>query len=128
MGNNGSLNGIVFYRGLRNLPVRIAEQGILVNKAYTSCSYDIEAALHFTKDKCCIMKFTIPNEVKYCDLLESRVGHTEEREVLIQRNTQFINFEPSTELYKGYTVYSCILKLYAMPVVTLEDKRKQEAL
>jgi antitoxin component YwqK of YwqJK toxin-antitoxin module len=134
MRNNGSLKDIVLFRGLTNLPQLISEQGILVNKAYTSCSYWIREAYYFAKGKsehghCCIMKFTIPDEIKYCDLYRGHGGLNKgEKEVIIQRNTQFVNFVSLGKNQRGYHVYSCTLKLYAMPIVTEEDKLKQDAL
>ncbi len=123
MGNNHSLRGTPFFRGVHGLDMFIKEQGTLINKAYSSCSTDIEEALKFTGDECCIVTFLIPDEVKFYNYQTLGINDTE-REVLIQRNTQLDHFRLSLA-HKGRRVYSCVLKLYAVPIISDSDKKKQ---
>lgn len=114
MTNNGELNNVVLYRGIGNgvIPAVISgSSGILVNKAYTSCSFRMDIAKNFLEedDECCVLVFSIPSNVKYYIYKDDN----DEQEVLIQRNTQFTiditNSQPP--------VYNAYLSLWSPPVI-----------
>lgn len=121
MHNDGSLKGKVLYRGIHG--IIIEEQGVLINKAYSSSSTNIDVALNFVEGQCCIIAFEIPPEVKFFKYED--IGRPDEKEILIHRNTQFVELR-HTNTYKNVRIYSCILKLYAMPIITREDIEKQK--
>ena len=99
----------LFYRGVHGLDYFIETQGILVNKAYSSCSSDINQSFKFSGDECCIIVFTIPNDINYFEYKSLGINDYEQ-EILIQRNTQFVEFKPITSSYNGVQIYNCVLK------------------
>jgi len=119
MYNNGSLKGKIIYRGIYNLEGLIKTQDVLVNTAYSSSSFSIDTAHNFIKAGCCIIAFTVPDEIKYIDYADI-IKKDSEIEVLIQRNTQFVNIKKHST-HKGRPIYTGILKLYASPIITDKD-------
>lgn len=114
MSNNGELNNLILYRGIGNgvIPAVISgSSGVLVNKAYTSCSFKLNVAKGFLDedDECCILVFTIPANIKYYIYKDDN----DEKEVLIQRNTQFtINLSNSQP-----PIYNANLSLWEPPAI-----------
>ena len=113
MTNNGELNNVLLYRGIGNgvIPAIISgSSGILINKAYTSCTFKLHIAKNFLdeNDECCILVFNIPENIKYYIYKDDN----DEQEVLIQRNTQFIidisNSKPP--------IYNASLTLWDPPI------------
>jgi hypothetical protein len=113
-----------FFRGIGSgvIPIVLEySSGILVNKSYSSCTYILDKAMEFTSDKCCILQFTIPHDIKYHKFIDQREG-----EILLERDTQFIiDTQNST-----HPVYSAILTKYISPIIdnTSTEKELAEAL
>ena len=116
----------LFYRGFGGgiIPMIIeAGSGVLVNKSYSSCTSILDKAIEFAStDKCCILMFTIPSDLKYHKFSDQR-----EQEVLVERNTQFIIDKKSSK----YPVYNAILTRWEPPSIidnTYSRKDISEAL
>lgn len=114
-----------FFRGIGSGVIPIAleySSGILVNKSYSSCTFILDKAMEFTSDdKCCILQFTIPSDIKYHKFIDQREG-----EILLERNTQFIIDVDNSK----HPVYSAILTKYIPPIIddTSTGKELAEAL
>lgn len=77
------------YRGIPgSLYDAIKYQGIMVNKGYTSSTTDINTAIAFSQgnERGVVLIFSIPPHMK----IHEYGGH--EKEILIERNTQFTHF------------------------------------
>lgn len=120
MKNDNSMKNKLLYRGVHGLTIQ--NEGVLVNKAYSSSSTDIDVSMDFIEGNCCIIAFEIPSEITFFPF--NILGRDNESEYLINRNTQFVEFR-HTNTYKGVRVYSCILKLYAVPIITKSDLEKR---
>ena len=79
----------IYYRGIATDINDINNNGgVIVNKAYTSCSNSIDEAKKYMDDSekgCCVIVFKIPPDIK-THIFENQ----QEGEVLIERNTQFV--------------------------------------
>lgn len=98
--------------------------GVLVNKSYTSASTDHEVAKDFGPLVLC---FTLPRTIKRHDYSStSHNGNDYEKEILIERNTQFVGYR---EEKKGdYTlVYTTIVK-WEPPVMTASQSEYKTSL
>jgi hypothetical protein len=73
-------------------------QNELIDYGYIHASRDIQVAMNFSGDNCCVLKFRIPKDLKYlvCDDIENQskisVGDPDMKEIFIQRNVVFSNF------------------------------------
>jgi hypothetical protein len=125
-------NGTVLYRGLNMIMEGLDKTSILVNKGFSSCTTDLNVTRSFVNttepvgDYCCIVAFTLPSDIKYY-VYPDDDKKNREREVLLERNTQFSMFEKITDYrVPGYEYYSCILSKYKPPVITKEDIKKRD--
>lgn len=86
-------------------------QGIIVNKGYTSSTTDIDTAIAFSQGKIrgVVLEFTIPVGMK----IHPYTGRGE-HEILIERNTQFINFVEKKIIDNTLFVETALLK-YTLP-------------
>ena len=86
-------------------------QGIIVNKGYTSSTTDIDTAIAFSQGEIrgVVLEFTIPIGMK----IHSYTGRGE-HEILIERNTQFINFVEKKFVDNILFVETALLK-YTLP-------------
>lgn len=86
---NVALRDVELYRGIPKIFITNALQNynIINNLAYTSCSKSFDIAKKFwdTEERCCIIKFILPDDIKFLELAKKN-----EEEILIQRNTMFI--------------------------------------
>ena len=125
-------NGTVLYRGLNMIMDGLYKTSIIVNKGFSSCTTDLNVTRSFVNttepvgDYCCIVAFTLPSDIKYY-VYPDDDKKDREREVLLERNTQFSMFEKITDYrVHGYEYYSCILSKYTPPVITKEEIRKRD--
>lgn len=109
------LKGKIFYRGIADplIPMSIKYgSNVLVNRAYTSSTTDLDIIKSYVnQDGCCILKFLIPANIQ--TYIYRYSGAYTEKEVLIQRDTQFvINLELST-----HPIYYAELRSYHPPII-----------
>lgn len=96
MKNTGEYNDVIIYRGYSGgfIPMALeTTSGVIVDTAYGSSTTSLDIAKKFiSNDGCCIIAFKIPNNIKYHKFVKDY-----EKEILIERNTQFIiNLDYST--------------------------------
>lgn len=104
---------MVVYRGISRKRYEMAtSSGVLVNKAFTSSSVDLEHAKKFGTVVLC---FAIPSSIGGL-----RLDNTYEDEVLIERNTQLVSFR-ERGVYSNVLVVDCTLAKYEPPSI---EKRK----
>ena len=102
---NETINDIIYYRGIStDIKYTIDNNdGVIINKAYTSCSNSIDEAKKYMNDSnngCCILVFKIPLDIKTYIFENQKEG-----EVLIERNTQFVIDTENSR----HPIYSAIL-------------------
>lgn len=115
MSNNGELRNTLLYKGMSGgfIPMSIeASSGVIINKSYVSSSLTLDSANEFVSDDgCCVICFTIPDNIKYYKYGIEVNKKDREQEILIERNTQFvINVEES-----NYPVYYATLSKWVPP-------------
>jgi hypothetical protein len=116
MRNDGSLEETMLYRGYSNgfIPTMLRQSNVITSKSYNSSTSDINVAKKsFTSDDgCCIIMFKIPYNIKYY-IYPQTIGKYTEREILIQRNVQFvIDIQNSS-----HPVYIAELQLWNPPII-----------
>ena len=101
---------IKVYRGIQT-----NFQNELVNKSFTSSSTTIDAAARFTENA--IFEFYIPMHIKtyIFKYKKNRANSLIEKEILIERNTKFINITNTFRTYKSIPIYSAELIKYYKP-------------
>lgn len=100
-----------FYNSLRNT-------GVIVNKGYTSSSLSLEQAIAFSQgyERGVVLEFVIPSGMKI-----HKYGGAEQ-EVLIERNTQFVNFLEKSTIHNTLYVETIITK-YSLPDKSALDSK-----
>lgn len=121
MMKNNNLKNTVVFRGVNGIDLN--RFPVLVNKAFTSTSTNKIIANQFSGDDCCIIRFTIPDNIKTIlfEYNKNTSAALKEDEILIERNTQFVDIKPSP-IPK---VFDAILKKYSPPNVQ-QDLQHQE--
>ena len=106
-----------FYRGIngyeKNLIttlIRTEEKGsgaifTLFKKEYLSCSINILCALRFSESECCLLRFQIPENIKYYNGIKK--GTRDEGELVLQRNILVYAFERKGEFFRGVEIIDC---------------------
>jgi hypothetical protein len=121
----------ILYRGLNNLRGFINE-GILVSKAFSSCTTSIDVTKSFidtteeSNDYCCILSFALPQNIKYY-VYQDDNKKNREHEILLERNIQCTHLTKVAN-YGKYQHYTCIVTKYVPPVITMEAKRIQDTI
>jgi hypothetical protein len=102
---------IQLYRGL---DIDLSNKTELINKSFTSCTKDIRIAKNYVKhannNDRTIIEFNLPPHIKRYNLKPR--NNDDEQEVLIQRNTKFINIK-FKKMYNNHNVYTAdIIRYY----------------
>jgi hypothetical protein len=115
---------LILYRGLSATHVQNTS-GEIVEKGFCSTTTDVEVAKRFTKNKCCLLTFTIPRDLRVYKFKYKRsLTYTlVEDEYLLQRNIVFSNIRKIGDK-DGYELYSCIVKHYVLP--SPKEERTQD--
>jgi len=122
---NNKLNNMLMFRGINSALIKNLPSNVLVNKAYSSSTPDINVATQFA-DECCILSFTIPNDIKthIYDYKNITSKNLKEQEILIERNTQFVNI---TQDKYNPNLYNAILTKYKPPNVNKQMEEYNRA-
>lgn len=114
------LNNMLMFRGINSSLIKNLPSNVLVNKAYSSATPDFNIASNFTDD-CCILSFIIPDDIKtyIYDYKNITSKNLKEQEVLLQRNTQFVNI---TQDKYNPNLYNAVLTKYKPPNVSQQMK------
>jgi hypothetical protein len=112
------------YRGVSAEVYNMMKQaGVFVNKGYTSTTTDINTALAFAQGskRGVVLEFMIPVGMKI------HKYNSYEKEILIERNTQFISFVEKTDVDGALLVETSIVK-YSMPdALSVNNKTSEKA-
>lgn len=118
--NTGNYTNTYLYRGISGgiIPaIMELTSGVLVNKAYTSTTKNLDTAKKFVSDDgCCILMFTIPEDIKYLEM----PNQNWEQEILLQRNTQFIIDIQNSK----HPIYKATLTKWNPPHTQTDSKEK----
>jgi hypothetical protein len=95
------------YNSIKSLPDKI-----MTNKAYTSCTKNINVAKDFAGKKGAVIYFKIPDNIKIYTYKDRNGKKDDEEETLIQRNTQFILHPHTEKIENGYTIAYVTLEKY----------------
>lgn len=110
------------YRGIpHGLYEAAVETGIIVNKAFTSTSRNVQQAQNFGE---VILKIRVPEHIGRYNFPNAK-----EEEVLLERNTLCDNFERVGTSPSGMPIISCELKKFTPPPPSHSDeftKKKKE--
>jgi len=115
---NNDLEGTIYFRGIATDIKNIINNndGVIINKSYTSCSRKLVEAKKYTDDSedgCCILVFSIPPNIK-----THIFGNQKEGEVLIERNTQFIIDTKNSR----HPLYNAVLSKWSITPLPIKKK------
>lgn len=88
------------------------------NFGFVSCSVSEQVAEGFAlrNNHCCILRFEIPANIKYFDSTPHATNREGEKEIVLQRNTYFNNFQITGERTTNLGIVLIDCELHAFPV------------
>jgi hypothetical protein len=112
----------LYFKGLS--PENIGWNGTIgrcFDRGFVSTSLDIDTAFKFSDGDCCIITFTLPDNIHaWIDTRNNSGKKRGENEVILERNIEFFDIT-YTKNFKGARVYSCGVRYYPM---TTQDERQ----
>ena len=109
----------------RGVDIPFHTMDTFIEKGFSSCTTDIDTAVKFTKNGCCILTFfTEPSIDGYAFTYAG--GHTES-EILLKRNIEYFNIRQIDNTHNnGVRLFFCSIRNYKPPTQTQQAKSEKE--